>query len=1123
MASSSETGTPVGARLVASSFGVRSLLALAGVLLLYLTNPSNFTGFPGLWAPSAGLGLVLVAWWGPRAGLLLIGAGLLAVLQTVFVSVAYSGRVDATPLSMSIGDALLETAEVLAAWWLYRRLGGGARTLNDPQSAVLFVLLVPGLTAALFAAARSLWDGALLGELSFFSQRLVQWQLSRALGFLAVAPPLLTAATPWLVRRGLVRPEATTPRQSADRGHAGAEPLARGDAVEVAGLALGSGLFALLLAWTYGRHDLEGWQPWGAPLLLIVWASLRQGQRGGVLTAGVAAALPLSVLASFPGGINGRDTLLIQGNLLALSGAGLLAAAAAGWVRTSETRYRQMVTHVPVVVYSGRLLPGPRGRFHAEVTLVSAASGALLGCPPEQLLGDHERWLQRVHPEDREVVLAAIAQLSRQKQPVTCDYRLAPLAPPEAKVDISLPNSPIRALTPLPARWVRDVLAPRFDAEGRLCGWEGVVADVTEQRALAVDLRRTSGMFHALVANLPAGVFFIQGPVGRPILVNNRARELLGRREDASAGLEHFAEYYRLFRSDGSPYPVEELGIFHALHRGVAGVRDDIVVHRPDGRRVPLITWSAPVRLGGPVQADGAVWVLEDLTALHQAEAARRDSEGQLRAVVEAIAEGLVVHDRKRMVVDCNAAACAIFHRTPEQLRGGPLLADGWDCLSEDGALLPHEEQPVQKVLRTGRPMRNFVLGLRPQTTGACATGQDVRWFLVNAMQLPGAAGTAGVVTTFSDMTAIRRAQEILRISEEKYRGLIESLPLMVVQSDREMRLEYANPAVRAVTGFEMDEVADPAAWAARVAPDDLPRLHMMAAEALNGQAGRAEYRYCAKDGSLKTAFALAQPRWQDGAVVGVTTLMVDMTRERQLEHDLQRAQRLELIGRLSSGIVHDFNNLLTLVLSLTDIAHGSLPPDHPVHEDLNRITEAGEKAASLAGQLLTFSKQQRASAGRSDINRAARRTLDLLRGVLPSAVRTEVSLADGELFVPLDETQLQQVLMNLCLNARDAMPNGGGLSIHTEAALVAEEAEAAPSVRLSVADEGCGMSDEIKAQIFDPFYSTKDRGTGLGLAVVRQIVEGCGGRVDVHTELGRGSRFDVWLPAQHSTAAATV
>ncbi len=250
------------------------------------------------------------------------------------------------------------------------------------------------------------------------------------------------------------------------------------------------------------------------------------------------------------------------------------------------------------------------------------------------------------------------------------------------------------------------------------------MTEVTEQRALAVDLRRTTSMFQALVANLPAGVFFVQGPTGQPILVNNRARQLLGRREDASAGLEHLSKVYHLHRPDGSPYPVEELPVVQALRRGAAGMRDDIVVHRPDGRRVPLVAWAAPVRLGGPGQADAAVWVLEDLTALHQAETARRDTEGRLRTVVETMGEGLVVQDRRGAVVDCNAAACALFRRTPEQMREAP-LSESWSYLREDGSVLPAEEHPVQVVLRTGRPVRNFVLGLprRPPARRRCRSG----------------------------------------------------------------------------------------------------------------------------------------------------------------------------------------------------------------------------------------------------------------------------------------------------------------------------------------------------------------------------------------------------------------
>src|SRR5262249_42798140 len=223
-------------------------------------------------------------------------------------------------------------------------------------------------------------------------------------------------------------------------------------------------------------------------------------------------------------------------------GAAVLIASAAAWVRLNETGYRQVVAHIPVVIYSARLSPpaagatatpiaiptrpeeetrtnnlglaetrrdsagtippeqasGARIAQAAEITLVSSASVRLLGCPAEELLGDYQRWLSFVHVDDREVLLAALEQLARQEFPVTCEYRLAGTDSGSAKRGVASADPPRKA------RWLRDVLAPHRDAAGRLIGWEGVVTDVTEQRALADDLRRTTSMFNALVSNLPA-------------------------------------------------------------------------------------------------------------------------------------------------------------------------------------------------------------------------------------------------------------------------------------------------------------------------------------------------------------------------------------------------------------------------------------------------------------------------------------------------------------------------------------------------------------------------------------------------------------------------------------------
>jgi PAS domain S-box-containing protein len=936
-----------------------------------------------------------------------------------------------------------------------------------------------------------------------FGQRLAATWLERALGELIVAPALLVVVTPWLVRRGSIAAEAPAwgerPREWA--------PAPRwGDWVEIGGLAAGAALLCVTLTWLHGQRGQLGWQLWGAPLLLIVWAGLRQGPRGGVLTAAVASAAPLLALPvrSYRPGDAPLFAFLLQGHLLAQCCAALLVAASIVWVRARELAYRQVVAHVPVVIYSARInpqkdeeRPGPFGLPPAqpEVTLVSAASAALLGCAPEQLVGDYGRWLEHVHAGDREVVLAALAQLARQEGPVTCEYRRGP--PPGAGGADGGPPA---------VCWLRDTLAPHRAADGRLTGWEGVVSDITEQRTLADDLRRTTSMFNALVSNLPAGVFFIQGPHGTPILVNARARQLLGQREDSAAGLEHLAKVYRLFRPDGTPYPVEDLPVYQALRHGRATMRDDIVVHRPDGRLAPLVSWAAPVDLvGRDGRAEAAVWVLEDRTPLQRAEAARQDSEGRLRAVIETMAEGLVVQDRKGRIVDGNPAACALFGRPPEGLGGRSLFELGWSSVREDGAPLPREEHPAEAALRGGRPVRNVVLGLCPALSAPPA-----RWVLVNAMPLP--AG-AGVVTTLSDITAYVHAREAIRTSEAAYRGLVESLPLMVIQSDLSQRVTYVNPALRAITGYEAEQIADPAVWSSLIHPEDLPRAQALVQAALAGQSSRAEFRYRAKDGSEKVAFALAQPRWQDGRVAGATTLLVDRTRERQLERELLRSQRLELVGRLASGVAHDFNNLLSVVLALVDLARGHLPAEHAAHADLRRISEAGEQAASLAGQLLALSKQRRLPAQRVEVNRVVRRTLELLRATLPRNLQVEVDLGTGALFVLADETQVQQVLMNLCLNARDAMPGGGRLQVRTSQE-PGDGAAGPAQVRLSVRDSGTGMSEQVRAHIFEPFFSTKEGGTGLGLAVVQQIVESYGGRVEVCSEPGRGTCFDVWWPA---------
>jgi PAS domain-containing protein len=926
--------------------------------------------------------------------LLVAADAILAALQSRLLGTPAGVRAGAAGAAGAFWEAGLQAAEAWAAWSCYHHLARGARCLGDPRSAVAFLLAVPVLVTGLFAPLHALGAWLLGAPPAALLHAAGACWMSRALGIVAVTPPLLALLTPVLVRRGLARPGADADT-AEDRG-ASAERLVRGDWVEVGGLALAAGGFAALVVLVCRGPYLSGWQVWAVPMLLIVWAALRQGLPGGTVVAAAATVLPVTLAGwVFPAG---AGAIGFQGNLLTECCLALLVSASTGWLRASEARYRRVVGHIPVVLYSVRVgaarprLPddGPAD-LDAEITFVSPACRQLLGCPPERLLGPYAGWLRGVHPDDRELVLAAVAQLHRQNQPVTCEYRLSGAGPAGDGQASGGSISPSRFARPAPPaeRWVRDTLAPHVGRDGRLDGWEGVLTDITEQRALSADLRRTTGMFHALVSHLPAGVFFVHGDTGRPILVNARARQLLGQHEDSGAELQHLARVYRLFRPDGTPYPLEDLPVYLALRKGLTTMRDNIVVHRPTAGRLPLVTWAAPIDLGGGGRPDAAVWVFEDLSGLRRAEAALAESEDRLRAVIATMAEGLLVQNQDGAVVECNPAATAILGRPAEELIGRPFPDPDHPCLCEDGTAMPPGEYPAPRSLGTGLPVRDVVLGIpravkpdSPSPAGGGGPTAPVKWILVNTLPLPAGRlpGGARLVTTFTDITAYRQALE-----------------------------------------------------------------------------------------------------------------------------DLQRAQRVELVGRLASGVAHDFNNLLTVILSLADLARGQLPEGHPLQQELTGIAEAGEQAAGLAAQLLAFSKQRRPAPRGVDFNRVVGRTLELLRRTLPATIEVGAELDGDALAVRADETQMQQVVMNLCLNARDAMPAGGHLLVQT----AAEEGWA----RLTVQDTGEGMSEAVRARIFDPFFSTKQHGSGLGLAVVQQIVSGFGGRVEVHSRPGAGARFDVRLP----------
>jgi hypothetical protein len=370
----------------------------------------------------------------------------------------------------------------------------------------------------------------------------------------------------------------------------------------------------------------------------------------------------------------------------------------------------------------------------------------------------------------------------------------------------------------------------------------------------------------------------------------------------------------------------------------------------------------------------------------------------------------------------------------------------------------------------------------------------------------------------------LRRAEEALLRSERKFRELVEEVPgvFYVASPDAAGAAVYVSPQIERMTGYSVQEwLADPAFWAARIRPDDRPRVLEEWARFLRDRSAfEAEHRLLAKDGRVlwvQNVGRLYGP--EPGRVRG---FLVDITRRKSLEDQLLQAQKMEALGRLAGGVAHDFNNLLTIINGYSELALPRLPEGSPLRNHVQEIRDAGVRAHSLTRQLLAFSRKQvvqPVALGVGDHLAGMQRMLARLVG---EDVKISTALVPAVGRVRIDPGHLEQVVINLVVNARDAMPRGGRITLSAEAVTLGEEdarripdAKPGPHVRLSVVDTGTGMGPEVRQRLFEPFFTTKElgKGTGLGLSTVHGIVRQAGGTITVESEPGRGSAFHVLLP----------
>lgn len=567
---------------------------------------------------------------------------------------------------------------------------------------------------------------------------------------------------------------------------------------------------------------------------------------------------------------------------------------------------------------------------------------------------------------------------------------------------------------------------------------------------------------------------------------------------------------------------------------------------RKDDSRFPGIVNSTPVyRDGEPVGMRSVIVDVTEQKASQEAvktlneelekrvqerTAALAESESQVRLLLDSTAEAIFGLDLDGRCTFCNPACLRLLGFEGERDLLGNNMHDLVHYRRADGTHYPNIECKIFLAFRNGEGTH---------------VDDEVLW-RANGSSFPAEYWSypirregkiIGSVVTFVDITERRQIEDALKSSEERYRDLVERSPDVVWRMNRNGEFTFISPTYKSMTGFEPHEIVGSGLDALRskiFAGASSEDAMALLSKRLRGETGVEEVVYeltlYRKDGTEFPAELRSVPVLDDkGEIAEIHGIARDITERREaeaekdlLEDQLRQTQKMEAVGRLAGGIAHDFNNLLTAISGYSEMILNDLKPDDPMSQDVREIRNAGERAAALTRQLLTFSRKQVLQPRILDLNAVVENMESMLRRLIGENI-TLVAAKDTALGrVKVDPGQMEQVIMNLVINARDAIGRTGEIRIETANARVENELgisgapiEAGDYVVLSVQDDGCGMDDEVMSKIFEPFYTTKEegKGTGLGLATVFGIIEQSGGAIRLESSAGDGTTFFIYLP----------
>jgi len=648
-------------------------------------------------------------------------------------------------------------------------------------------------------------------------------------------------------------------------------------------------------------------------------------------------------------------------------------------------------------------------------------------------------------------------------------------------IDVSVTASPIR------------------DSQGKVVGVSKVARDITERKRANEALQASEERLRIVTENARVGLVMLNAD-RRYTFANAAYAEILGLESSSLIG-------GRVADMLGSVY---EEQIRRRLDQAFEGERVAYELHRstPSGERHYAVRYEP---LGAGSSETCVVVVITDITERKETERELARKRAQLQAIFDNMTEGISVLDRDHQIVHINPACLRLHGLSRTNLPRDEAIAP-FEVLSPQGEILAQEQWPSFRALR-GDFVRDHELAIRRKHDGKTAVVEFNTAPIRNEQ-----GGIDQVIVSFRDVTERRQ-------SEARFRELAENINEVFWMIDPEQsQMLYVSPGYEKIWGRTCESLyASPQTWLDAIHPDDRELVSKAVAE--KQAAGRydEEYRILRPDQQVRwihdRAFVIRNAAGQVYRIVGTAE---DITARKKLEEQFRHAQKMEGIGRLAGGVAHDFNNILAVIQMYSELlkASGHLSPEEL--EFVDEISTSVQRGAGLTHQLLLFSRIEVFRPRDFNLNQSIDNMARMLARILGENIKMELRIAAQPMLIHADEGMMDQVLMNLIVNARDAMPDGGRLAIETSAVefdefAASQSAQTRPGsfVRLSVTDSGCGIPPENLPKIFEPFFTTKDvgKGTGLGLATVFGIVQQHQGWVNVYSELNHGTTFRIYLP----------